>query len=91
MKEVCELVGITKLNTTVYHPACKGMVEQLNRTLKATLRKNAAKFGAHGINSSLECSGHTETPHMTQFKESRPSYCLEWNYVLLWIVARSVS
>ena len=45
MKEVYELLGITKLNTTPYHPACNGMVERLNRTLKATLRKHAAKFG----------------------------------------------
>ena len=27
MKEVCEFLGITKLDTTVYHPACNGMVE----------------------------------------------------------------
>ena len=46
MKEVCELLGATKLNTTAYHPACNGMVERLNRTLKATLRKHVAKFGA---------------------------------------------
>ena len=31
---------------TSYHPAYNGMVERLNRTLKATLRKHAAKFGA---------------------------------------------
>jgi transposase InsO family protein len=46
MKEVCKLLGVTKLNTTAYHPACNDMVERLNRTLKATLRKHAAKFGA---------------------------------------------
>ena len=45
MKEVCELLGVTKLNTTAYHPACNGMVERLNRTLKVTLRTHAAKFG----------------------------------------------
>lgn len=38
MQEVCELLGVTKLNTTAYHPACNGMVERLNRTLKAMLR-----------------------------------------------------
>lgn len=37
MQEVCELLGVTKLNTTAYHPACNGMVERLNRTLKAML------------------------------------------------------
>ena len=45
MKDVCDLLGIKKLNTTAYHPQCNGMVERLNRTLKAMLRKHAAKFG----------------------------------------------
>jgi len=45
MKEVCELLGITKLNTTAYHPQCNGMVERMNRKLKAMLRKHAVKFG----------------------------------------------
>ena len=42
---VCSLLGITKLNTTTYHPQCSGMVEHMNRTLKAMLRKHAVKFG----------------------------------------------
>ena len=46
MKDVCELLGVKKLNTTAYHPQCDGMVERLNRTLKTMLRKHAAKF--HG-------------------------------------------
>ena len=45
MKDVCDLLGIKKLNTTAYHPQCNGMVERLNRTLKAMLRKHAVKFG----------------------------------------------
>ena len=44
MKDVCDLFGIKKLNTTAYHPQCNGMVERLNRTLKAMLRKHAVKF-----------------------------------------------
>ena len=40
MKEVCELLGITKLNTTAYQTQCNGMVERMNRTLKAMLRKH---------------------------------------------------
>ena len=45
MMDVCSLLGITKLNSTAYHPQCNGMVERMNRTLKAMLRKHAVKFG----------------------------------------------
>ena len=44
MRDVCEMLGIMKLNTTAYHPQCDGMVEHFNRTLKTILRKHAAKF-----------------------------------------------
>ena len=46
MQDVCELLGIRKLNTTAYHPQCDGMVECQNRTLKTMMRKHVAKF--HG-------------------------------------------
>lgn len=42
MQDVCQPVS---LNTTAYHPQCHGMVERLNHTLKAMLRKICAKFG----------------------------------------------
>ena len=45
MQDVCQLLGVTKLNTTSYHPQCDGMVERLNRTLKTMLRKHVARFG----------------------------------------------
>ena len=45
MLDVCSLLGITKLNTTAYHPQCDGMVECFNRTLKTMLRKHAADYG----------------------------------------------
>ena len=45
MTDVCEMLGIHKLNTTSYHPQCDGMVERFNRTLKSALRKHAVKFG----------------------------------------------
>lgn len=46
MRDVCDLLGIKKLNTTAYHPQCDGMVERFNRTLKTMLRKQAATFGS---------------------------------------------
>ena len=45
MQDICELLGIRKLNTTAYHPQCDGLVQRYNRTLKTALRKHAARFG----------------------------------------------
>ena len=45
MKDICDFLGIKKLNTTGYHPQCDGMVERFNRTLIAMLRKHADKYG----------------------------------------------
>ena len=44
-KDLCEMLGIRKLNTTAYHPQCDGMVERFNHTLKTMLRKHASRFG----------------------------------------------
>ena len=41
MLDVCEMMGIKKLNTTAYHQQCNGLVERYNRTLKTALRKHA--------------------------------------------------
>jgi transposase InsO family protein len=48
MMDLCELLGIRKLNTTSYHPQCNGMVERFNRTLKTMLRKHAGRFSCWG-------------------------------------------
>ena len=45
MTDVCALLGVKKLNTTSYHPACDGLVERFDRTLKTALRKRAADCG----------------------------------------------
>ena len=37
VRDVCSKLGITKLNTTAYHPECDGMIEQFNHTLKSML------------------------------------------------------
>ena len=39
MKEVGRLLSIKQLNTTPYHPACNGLVEKFNGTLKSMIRK----------------------------------------------------
>lgn len=45
MMDLCQLLGVKKLNTTSYHPQCNGMVERFNRTLKIMFRKHAGRFG----------------------------------------------
>ena len=45
MTDVCQKLGIQKLNTTAYHPQCDGMVERFNRTLKTALLKHDAQHG----------------------------------------------
>ena len=46
MHDMCAILGIEKLNTMAYHPACNGMVERFNRTLKtACVNKYADRFG----------------------------------------------
>ena len=43
--DLCKMLGITRLNTSSYHPQCDGAVERFNRTLKQALRKHVARFG----------------------------------------------
>lgn len=45
MKEVEELLGFHKVNTTAYHPQTDGLVERFNRTLTAMLAKTVEKGG----------------------------------------------
>ena len=45
MTDVCSLLGITKLNTTAYHPQCDGLTERFNHTLKTMIRKHVDVYG----------------------------------------------
>ena len=75
MRDVCELLGIEKLNTTAYHPQCNGLVERFNRTLKTMIRKHVSKFGVqwdtylHGL-----VWAYRNTPHDTT--NEKPSFLL---------------
>ena len=43
--DVCELLGMKKINTTSYHPQTDGLVEKMNQTLCSMLAKHAHTFG----------------------------------------------
>ena len=45
MKEVQQLLGFCKTNTTAYHPQTDGLVERFNRTLTSMLAKTVEKGG----------------------------------------------
>ena len=78
MQDVCQLLGVKKLNTTSYHPQCDGMVERLNRTLKSMLRKHVAKFGVSGISFCQEVFGLIGIPPMSPLKKSHRFFSLDW-------------
>ena len=46
MKEVCEVLGVKKVNTTAYHPQIDGLVERFNRTLTSMLSKKVQEDGS---------------------------------------------
>ena len=75
--DLCSMLGITKLNTTAYHPQCDGAVERFNRTLKTMLRKHAARYGSqwdsylsgvlwayHNTSTGMDCRSPTEAAYM---------------------------
>ena len=43
MKEVSRLLSVKQLTTTPYNPACNGLVERFNGTLKTMLKKLCAE------------------------------------------------
>lgn len=81
MKEVCQLLGVTKTRTTPYHPQSDGMVERFNRTLLSML-STAIEDDEKDWDTKLPClmleyrsSVHEttkETPFMLMFgREAR--------------------
>ena len=75
VQDVCQLLGITKLNATAYHPQCDGMVERLNKTLKSMLRKHAMKFSNQWDRySSGVLWAYRNIPH--EATKEKPSYLL---------------
>ena len=46
MQEVCEVLGVKKINTTAYHPQTDGLVERFNRTLTSMLSKRLERNGS---------------------------------------------
>ena len=75
MQDLCQMLGIKKLNTTAYHPECDGMVERFNRILKSMLRKHVARFGQQWDRFlSGVLYAYRNTPH--ESTGEKPSYLL---------------
>ena len=49
MKEVSNVMGMRKLNTTTYHLQADGLVENFNHTLQAMIAKGVDTFGGMNI------------------------------------------
>ena len=63
IQEVCELLGMHKVNTMAYHPQCDGLVENFNKTLQTMLAKHAKEFGPIWLGHTLLLGSH----HFTWF------------------------
>ena len=70
-------MGISKLNITAYHPQCDGVVERMNRMLKAMLCKHSAQFGRQwdtyhpGVQWAYQNMPHEST-------KEKPSFYSGW-------------
>ncbi len=44
---LCKLTGMKKVNSTANHPQTDGLVENMNKTLRAMLAKHGREFGGN--------------------------------------------
>ena len=62
MKEICQLLGVSKIRTSPFHPRTDGQTERANRTIKEWLASAGGDwekqliFVTHAINCSLNAS-----------------------------------
>ena len=47
MTKVCQLTRMKEVNSTAHHPQTDGLVENMNKTLRAMLAKHGREFGAN--------------------------------------------
>ena len=57
MQEVCQVMGVKKVNTTAYHPQTDGLVEQFNRTLIGMLAMGVERSGGDWDHMSSSRTG----------------------------------
>jgi len=77
MTEICELLGVNKINTIVYHPHTNGLTEQFNRTLTDMLAKKVEQSGKDWdshlhlffLPTEQVCKSQSKNHHFTCFMD----------------------
>ena len=70
MLDVCSLLGITKLNTTAYHPQCNVMVNVCIVLSRPCCESMQQSLDCSGIGTCLVCYGHIATHLMNPLKRN---------------------
>jgi len=95
VQDVCQLLGITNLNTTTSLPQCDGMVERFNRMLKTMLRKHAVKFNNQwyhylpGILWVYQNTPHEVTKEKYSTTAGLPVKQPHWRHIVTLILGRT--